>query len=274
MTGRQDGSRFFHRGDVRLHYTVAGEGPTLVLIHGIPDFWNGWRYQIGYFSSRYRVVAVDLRGINLSDQPAAMADYRIGELVRDTVGLIDDLGLKRATIIGHDWGAIIGWWTAILAPNRVERLAALSAPHPSCYVAAKENGDVYYSPDYLAQVGAAVPGAPFDEARLTERVTDLTARAELADALRRSNIECLRNFYRANESVRSAQLAALPPVAVPVLALYGTNDRFITPEAYEKSVLHVEGDFRAVGIPDAGHFPHQEAPKRVNLELERWLESR
>jgi len=105
-------------------------------------------------------------------------------------------------------------------------------------------------------------------------VTDLTARAELADALRRSDIECLRNFYRANESVRSAQLAALPPVAVPVLALYGTNDRFITPEAYEKSVLHVEGDFRAVGIPDAGHFPHQEAPKRVNLELERWLESR
>ena len=125
-------SHFFARGDVRLHYTVTGDGPTLILIHGIPDFWNGWRSQIAHFSGSHRVVAPDLRGVNLSGQPAGVAAYRISELVRDTVELLDHLGLDRSAIVGHVWGAIIGWWTAILAPKRVERLAAWSVAHPAC----------------------------------------------------------------------------------------------------------------------------------------------
>jgi pimeloyl-ACP methyl ester carboxylesterase len=264
-------SHFFQRGSIRLHYTVTGSGPTLVFIHGLPDFWKGWRYQIAHFRGVFRSVALDLRGVNLSDQPATMEAYRMGELVRDAVGLINHLGLEKVTIVGHDWGALIGWWTAILAPKRVERLAALSAPHPSCYATARENGNVYYAPDYHAQVAAAQPGAPFNVDRMTRRVADPVARAELNDALQRSGIECLRNFYRANEAVPSARLAALPPVRVPVLSLYGENDPFITPEAYEKSALYVRSDFRLLAMPKAGHFPHQDAPTPVNLELERWL---
>lgn len=266
------GSRFVHRGAVRLHYTVAGSGPTLILIHGIPDFWNGWRHQIAHFRTAYRVVAVDLRGVNLSGKPAGISAYRISELVRDTVAVIDDLRLSRATIIGHDWGAIVGWWTAILAPTRIERLAALSAPHPACYVRAKEKGDIYNAPEYLAEIIAAAPGDPFDAARMSRWVPDPVAREELTDALLRSDPESLRNFYRANRLVRSAQLVTIPPVSGPVLSMYGTDDRWINPDAYRQSAAHVKGDFRMIGIPAAGHFPHQEAAERVNLELERWLE--
>jgi pimeloyl-ACP methyl ester carboxylesterase len=192
--------------------------------------------------------------------------------VRDTVALIDSLGLERASIIGHDWGAIIGWWTAILAPARVERLAALSAPHPACYVMAKERGEVYNP--YIAEMIAAASGDPFDVTRMTDWVADPLARAELADALMRSDTECLLNFYRANELVPSARLTALPLVAAPVLTMYGTKDPFITPSAYEQSAVHVTGDFRLIAIPEAGHFPHQEAAERVNFELQRWLEAK
>ena len=267
-----NGSRFFNRGGVRLHYTAAGNGPTLIFIHGLPDFWNGWRYQIAHFSDAYRVVAVDLRGVNLSDQPTGTSAYRISELVRDTVGLMDHLELGQATIIGHDWGAFIGWWTAILAPKRVARLAALSAPHPACYAMEKEKGEVYHPPDYLAQVVSAAPGVPFDATRLAERVADPSARMDLTDALQRSGVECLRNFYRANDLVRP-KLTTLPSVAAPVLSLYGANDRFVAPEAYEKSRGYVTVDFRLVVVPETAHYPHQEAPTRVNNELEQWLES-
>jgi pimeloyl-ACP methyl ester carboxylesterase len=267
------GSRFVRRGSVRLHYVVAGRGPTLILIHGIPDFWNGWRYQIAHFRNSYQVVAVDLRGINLSDKPTGISAYSISELVRDIVAVIDDLGVAQASIIGHDWGAIIGWWTKILAPARVERLAALSAPHPACYVTAREKGDVYYPPYFLTQIIAAAPGDPFDTTLMSRWVPDPIAREELADALLRSGIECLRNFYRANMSVRGAQLATIPPVPGPVLTMYGTEDRLIAPVAYEQSAVHVTGDFRIAAIPEAGHFIHQEAAGRVNFELQRWLET-
>src|SRR5262249_3158693 len=162
----------------------------------------------------------------LSDQPAGIGAYRMSELVRDTVGLIGHLGLERVTIVGHDWGALIGWWTTILAPKWVERLVTLSAPHPTCYATPRENASVYYPPYYHAQVATAQPGALFNGDRMTRRVTDPVARAELNDALQRSGIECLRNFYRANEAVPSARLAALAPVRVPVLSLYGENDPF------------------------------------------------
>lgn len=267
-----DGSRFFRRGDVRLHYTVAGNGPTLIFIHGLPDFWKGWRYQIAHFSGAYRVVAVDLRGVNLSDQPPATSAYRISELVRDAVGLIDHLKLEQATIIGHDWGGFIGWWTAILAPKRVARLAALSAPHPACYAAVKEKGEVYHPPDYLAQVVAAAPGVPFSATRLAERVVDERDRTELADALRQSGVECLRNFYRANDFAQS-KFTSFPPIGAPVLSLYGAKDRFVAPDAYEKSGSYVTGNFRVVVMPETAHYPHQEAPAKVNTELQRWLES-
>jgi pimeloyl-ACP methyl ester carboxylesterase len=266
-------SRFFRRGDTRLHYTVGGNGPTLLFIHGLPDFWNGWRYQIAYFKTSFRVAAVDLRGVNLSDKPSGLAAFRMIELVRDIVALMDELELERASIIGHDWGGIIGWWTAMLVPARVARLASLAAPHPACYLAAKERSGLRRPPEYDAQVVRASPGAPFDAAQCIPWVRDPVVRVELLDALSRSDIECVRHFYRANAAIQSAQLTRLPPVAVPVLTMYGTEDDYIDHDAYAGSAPRVSGDFRLVAVPGAGHFLHQDMAGRVNFELQRWLDS-
>jgi pimeloyl-ACP methyl ester carboxylesterase len=263
--------RYLRRGNVRLHYRSAGQGPTLLLLHGIPDFWNGWRYQIDHFSRTYRVVAMDLRGVNLSDKPTDVRAYEMTELVRDVIGLMDHLEVVHASIVGHDWGAIIGWWTAILAPRRVARLATLSAPHPICYVAASESGNLHYSPHFRSQLVAAAPGDSFDIDQLSKWVPNAVARAELAEALARSDIECLRNFYRANKTTPSAIMAKLPPVAVPVLAMFGDRDRYIAPATYYQSATYVAAEYQLITVAQGGHYLHHEAFHRVNDELQRWL---
>src|SRR6185437_305408 len=95
---------------VRLHVVVAGpaDGPLVVLLHGFPDFWYGWRRQIGPLAAAgYRVIAPDQRGYNLSEKPRGVAAYGLDRLAGDVLGLLDALGRERAFLVGHDWGGAV-----------------------------------------------------------------------------------------------------------------------------------------------------------------------
>src|ERR671923_3043829 len=99
----QDG--YAEIGDVRLHYVEAGDGPLIVLLHGFPEFWYGWRRQIGPLAAAgFRVIAPDQRGYNRSDKPPRVADYTTDKLARDVVAVLDALGIAKAAVVGHDWG--------------------------------------------------------------------------------------------------------------------------------------------------------------------------
>src|SRR3954469_6604989 len=93
-------------GDVRLHYVEAGDGPLVVLLHGFPEFWYGWRGQIAPLAAaRFPVVAPALRGYNLSSKPEGkLADYLADKLADDVRGLIRERGAESAIVVGHDWG--------------------------------------------------------------------------------------------------------------------------------------------------------------------------
>src|SRR5512132_2158697 len=100
-------------GDQSLHYVEAGEGPLIVLLHGFPEFWYGWRLQIAPLAAAgFRVVAPDTRGYNLSSRPAGVAAYSADLLADDIHGLIRELGAKSAHLVGHDWGGTIAWTMA------------------------------------------------------------------------------------------------------------------------------------------------------------------
>ncbi len=119
---------------VRLHVVQVGPetGPLVLLLHGFPEFWYGWKAQIdGLAEAGYRVWAPDQRGYNLSDKPEGVAAYQLDTLVADVVGLIDAAGQQKAIIVGHDWGGIVSWWLAASHPERVERLVILNVPHPA-----------------------------------------------------------------------------------------------------------------------------------------------
>src|SRR5262245_56685029 len=103
-------------GDTSLHYVEAGpsDGPLLVLLHGFPEFWYGWRVQIAPLGAAgFRVVAPDTRGYNLSSKPEGFEDYGVDLLAADTRGLIGELGGESACLVGHDWGGTIAWTTGM-----------------------------------------------------------------------------------------------------------------------------------------------------------------
>src|SRR5580765_5132854 len=118
-------------GDVNIHYVEAGEGPLIVLLHGFPEFWFGWRLQIEPLTAAgFRVVAPDTRGYNLSSKPEDFKSYAVDLLADDIRGLIEELGAESALLVGHDWGGSIAWTIAMNHPEVVDRLAILNAAHP------------------------------------------------------------------------------------------------------------------------------------------------
>src|SRR3954451_17077931 len=111
-------------GDVTLHYVEAGDGPLVVLLHGFPEFWFGWRLQIQPLAAAgFRVVAPDTRGYNLSSKPEGFESYGGDLLAADIRGLIRALGADAAHLVGHDLGGSIAWTTAMNHPEVVDRMA-------------------------------------------------------------------------------------------------------------------------------------------------------
>jgi pimeloyl-ACP methyl ester carboxylesterase len=118
-------------GDQTLHYVEAGDGPLIVLLHGFPEFWFGWRLQIEPLAAAgFRVVAPDTRGYNLSSKPEGFESYAVHLLAADIRDLIRERGAESALLVGHDWGGSIAWTMAMNHPEVVDRLAILNAAHP------------------------------------------------------------------------------------------------------------------------------------------------
>src|SRR5690242_9917011 len=121
-------SRFVDAGDVRLHAVIGGDGPPLLLIHGWPGSWYYWRLVMPALARDFEVIAVDQRGIGLSDKPEE--GYDAGTLANDFAGLMDALGHQRFAAVGVDTGMLIGYALAADHPDRVVRLAVGEAPLP------------------------------------------------------------------------------------------------------------------------------------------------
>lgn len=122
--------RFIEANGIRIHLAEAGEGPLVVLLHGFPESWYSWRHQLGALADAgYHVVAPDQRGYGQTDRPDGVENYTQLHLVGDVVGLLDALAEPRAVVVGHDWGSIIAWDTALFRPDRVRGVASLSVPY-------------------------------------------------------------------------------------------------------------------------------------------------
>ncbi len=133
MNGTQLEHVFLPTNGIRLHVVQCGSryNPLVILLHGFPEFWYGWRRQIQPLEEAgFRIWAPDQRGYNLSDKPAGIANYSLDELARDVVGLMDAAGVEKCYLVGHDWGAAAAWWVAVKHPERINKMAILNVPHP------------------------------------------------------------------------------------------------------------------------------------------------
>ncbi|MCP3989070.1 MAG: alpha/beta hydrolase, partial [Actinomycetia bacterium] len=114
----------------RIHRVDCGQGPLVVLVHGFPESWYSWRHQLSALADAgYQASAIDVRGYGRSAAPDPIEAYAMTSLVGDVIGVIDDVGVETAVVVGHDWGAPIAWNTALLRPDRVRAVAGLSVPY-------------------------------------------------------------------------------------------------------------------------------------------------
>ena len=231
-------------GDVQLHYVEAGEGPLIVLLHGFPEFWYGWRLQIQpLVAAGFRVVAPDTRGYNLSSGPEEVAAYDIALLAADIRDLIHERGADTALLVGHDWGGSIAWATAMNHPEVVNRLAILNAAHPRRLNQGLRNPRQLLRSWYFFYFQP--PGLP--ERRVCRRHWRFF-RHFLRDAHPAYTPEEIDryveawsqpgaatgmiNYYRssARQSQKKAE-AALRPIKAPTLIIWGQRDRYLGPNS-------------------------------------------
>ena len=119
---------------VGIEYEVTGEGRPVVLLHGFPDSGRLWRHQVPVLADAgFRVIVPDLRGYGRSGKPEAVEAYSLMTLAGDVMAVLGDLGIGKAHVVGHDWGAALAWGLASLAPGTVDHLAVLSVGHPATF---------------------------------------------------------------------------------------------------------------------------------------------
>jgi len=263
-------------GGVKIHYVTLGHGPLVVLLHGFPDFWLTWYEQMDELARNYTVVAVDLRGYNLSDKPAGAENYTLPVLAGDVAAVIRALGQRDAIVVGHDWGGQVAWVLASYMPEMVHRLILVNSPHPKNILRELlTNADQQRRSEY-AQKFLEVGTQEFIAAhpdRLVLWAKDEKHRQLHLEALKRSSFAAMFNYYVANYPKRpyTADETPMPRVRAPVLMIHGLEDAAFAPETLNGTWQNCEKDFTLVVIPGAGHFVQHDVPERVTATIESWL---
>jgi pimeloyl-ACP methyl ester carboxylesterase len=261
---------------VELAVRDEGEGPAVLLLHGFPDSSYLWRHQIeALVGAGFRAIAPDLRGFGESERPAAVEAYALRHLLADVSALLDALGLERAHVVGHDWGAGVAWIYAAVHPERVERLAVLSVGHPNAgrEPSIEQREKAWYQLLFQFE-GVAEELLRRDDWRLLRQFLRGAGDVDryVVDLARPGALTAALNWYRANIPPGwELEPRDLPPVAAPTLGLWSDGDAYLTEEPMRRSGEHVTGGWRYERIDGASHWLQLDRPERVNELLLEFL---
>jgi pimeloyl-ACP methyl ester carboxylesterase len=261
-------------GDVKIHYVTMGKGPLIVMIHGFPDYWYTWRAQMPELAKRFQVVAIDQRGYNLSDKPEGVENYKTEKLVGDVASVLAHFHQEKATIVGHDWGGLVAWTFAMRHPEMTERLVILNLPHPQgLFRELAHNNDQQLASQYAREFQKPDAASKLKPEQLAAWVRDPEARKKYVEALSRSSMEGMLNYYKANypREPYSDEGIEFPKVKCRALMFHGLKDWALLPGALNGTWNWVEKDLTLVTVPNAGHFIQQDAPDFVTRTMLRWL---
>lgn len=284
---------FVHLERVRLHYVSSGaEGkPLLLLVHGFPEFWYSWRYQLREFKDNYRVVAVDMRGYGDSDKPSSVADYTVDKLAEDLKQLIPALGYKKCVLVGHDWGGMAAWALTLTCPEVVERLIILNCPSSAAYNKHVTSGlsqlkkswyftlfQVPFIPEFnLRRSDMVVLKNLFTGRRMglkTGTMTDEDIEA-YKYTFQRNGFTAPINYIRA--LIRYPDYAfsrlTLPDLKVkcPTLIIWGCKDGALDTELAALSAETVSGEVSVKYIENSSHWTQMDCPELVNKYIKEFL---
>jgi pimeloyl-ACP methyl ester carboxylesterase len=263
--------------DVRTEGDPDGE--VVLLLHGFPQHagaWDGiWPALV---EAGYRVVLPDQRGYSPGARPAGRGAYTGAELAKDVLGILDELAVDRAHVVGHDWGGAVGWRLGADAPERLRSLTAVSTPHPRALVRSLVTSDQAARSWYMGVF--QVPVLPerlllADRGRLLRRMlrgsglpapiaTDYVTRMQAPGAL-----TAALNWYRALPLDRGG----LDRITTPTLYVWGSADPALGPAAAAATARYVAGPYTYVQLPGGPHWLPELQPERLLAPLLAHLSS-
>ncbi len=261
-------------GGVKIHYASLGKGPLVVMIHGFPDYWYTWQRQMEALSDRFHVVAIDMRGYNLSDKPKGVENYDMRLLVGDVAAVVRHFGEKKAIIVGHDWGGAVAWQFAMHLPEMTDKLIILNLPHSRGLVRElATNPEQQKNSQYARNLQEEGAHLKLTAEGLASWVKDPVVRAKYIEAFRRSDFEAMLNYYKRNYPRQPAALESSPVIKVqaPVLMFHGLQDPYLLAPALNGTWDWVARDLTLVTIPEASHWVHHDAADLVTRTMKMWL---
>ena len=272
---------------LRLQMAVAGKSgrPLVILLHGFPDLWQGWHFQIPVLvAAGFRVIAPNQRGYGKSDKPSRIASYDLEQLANDVVAIADSESANNFHLVGHDWGGIVAWWVAAKHAARVSRLVILNAPHPGIFQAYLLGNprqilrswyvglfQLPWLPEALLSAGnyeilfqsvkrTSLPGI-FDHSDRRYLVAGWSEKKALTSML---------NYYRAIARRSSASLQSR--VSVPTLIQFGKHDPAEEPGLAEASLAECDNG-RLIWLERARHWIQREEAERVTENIRQFFAS-
>jgi pimeloyl-ACP methyl ester carboxylesterase len=297
---------------VDLHVEVEGEGPLVVLAHGFPELSYSWRHQLPALAAAgYRVAAPDQRGYGRSTRPEPVEAYDIEHLTGDLLGLVDALGEEQAVFVGHDWGAIVVWQLALMAPERVRGVVGMSVPFlprppaPPTELFRSLFGDAFFYMLYFQEPGVADADLGADPAKTMRRILaglkgpdpnmvmpdgrgfvdrlpepdglpDWLSQAELdhyTAEFSRTGFTGGINWYRnLDRNWALTEHLAGAKVQVPSLFIGGSGDPVLLMSPPAGQEEWLADHRGTVLVDGAGHWVQQEAPGPVNDALIAFLD--
>ena len=270
--------RYINVGDGEMHVAVAGPtgGEPVLLLHGFPQYWWSWRFQIPALAAAgYRVFAPDLRGYGDSFKPHDVAAYRMNHLLDDVSAIIREMSDKPVSVIAHDWGGNVGWHLTACRPNLVKKFAALNIPHPTVFQRSlrtwtqiKKSWYIFFFqlpelPENYITSADTLTKSMRGMSRRREHFDDVAMARYVAAFQKPDAARGALNYYRA--ALRWPE-KRLPHIEAPVLHIWGEGDTAL-------DIMNLDGtdkevtNLRVERIAEASHWVQEDAPEKVNALL-------
>ncbi|PKL38444.1 MAG: hypothetical protein CVV44_11195 [Spirochaetae bacterium HGW-Spirochaetae-1] len=266
-------SQFLTINGIRLKVVIEGNGPDVILLHGFPDSSQVWRNQIPALASAgFRVIAPDLRGCGESDAPTGKKCYSVDAIISDIIELMRQLGIQKTRLVGHDWGANIGWIFTSCHPGLVDRYVALSVGHTLAYRRSglRQVMRAWYAALFLVPGISEAAFRAFNWRFLRKISNDHPETEQWIENLSRpGRLTAGLRWYRDNTITMLTM--KVPKIKVPCMGIWSDRDAFLTEKQMLDSEKYMDAPWLYERIENVGHWMQMDAPDLINQLLKRYL---